>query len=241
MAVLRREDGAEIHYAEHGSGFPVLALAPGGLGSAAEVWDRMPWQPVPELAGHYRVITMDQRNAGASTAPVTGTENWRTYTADQLALLDHLGVRHCHLVGMCIGGPFILGLLKAAPERFDRVVMLQPIGLDGDRRNREAFHEMFDAWARELAPRHPDTSARAWATYRAAMYGGDNALFSVPDSALPTIETPMLVLRGDDRYHPSGASELVAGSVPGARLVPRWREPEHLSSARTTIAEFLQG
>jgi pimeloyl-ACP methyl ester carboxylesterase len=229
-------DGARIHYAEHGSGFPVLALAPGGMRSAASFWERMPWDPVAELAGSHRVIVMDQRNAGGSTAPVTGRESWATYTADQLALLDHLGVERFAVVGMCIGGPFILGLLQAASERVARTVVLQTIGRDD---NREAFHEMFDAWAGELAPDHPEADPQAWAAYRATMYGGDEVLFSVPEAFLPTIAAPMLVLAGGDLHHPASASRLLAGAVPGATFVERWKDPSDLPATRATIAEFL--
>ena len=43
---------------------------------------------VPEaLSPHFRVIAMDQRNAGASRAPVSADDGWHTYTRDQLALL----------------------------------------------------------------------------------------------------------------------------------------------------------
>ncbi|MDQ2709152.1 MAG: alpha/beta hydrolase [Actinomycetota bacterium] len=235
MPVLQRDD-VEIHYEEHGAGFPVLTLAPGGMRSAGDWWAKMPWNPVAELAGDYRVITMDQRNAGSSRAPVTGDEGWSTYAQDQLAVLDHLGVERCHVVGMCIGGAFIARLLTSAPQRFARAVALQPIGLDG---NRDAFHEMFDGWAAELAGDHPEAGPDAWARYRANLYDGDNALFSVPESVLPTITTPLLVLRGDDIYHPRSASELMAASVPGARLIERWKDPEHLPAAASAIAEFL--
>jgi pimeloyl-ACP methyl ester carboxylesterase len=179
---------------------------------------------------------MDQRNAGGSTAPVTGTESWTTYTADQLALLDHLGVDRCHVVGMCIGGPFALGLLQAAPERVERVVAVQPIGLDG---NRDAFRELFDEWAAELAPQHPEAGPAEWAAYREGMYGVEHALFSVPESALPTITAPLLVFLGDDRYHPRSASRLLAAAVPEARLVERWKEPADLPATRAEIARFL--
>ncbi len=227
---------AEIHYEVHGSGFPVLALAPGGMRSAGDWWAKVPWNPVTELADRYQVITMDQRNAGSSRAPVTGTESWDTYADDQLAVLDELGVQRCHVVGMCIGGAFILKLLHTAPERFAAAVALQPIGLAG---NRERFYEMFDGWAAERRAEHPEADDRAWAAYRAAMYDGDDPLFSVPTHLLATIGTPLLVLRGNDDYHPASSSELLADSVPGARLVPRWKEPEHLAAATATIAEFL--
>lgn len=235
MPVLRRDD-VEIHYEEHGSGFPVLTLAPGGMRSAGDWWPKMPWNPVAELSGDYRVITMDQRNAGFSTAPVTGDEDWATYTADQLALLAHLGIERCHVIGMCIGGAFILKLLTTAPERFARAVSLQPIGLDA---NRQAFHDMFDGWAAELRPVHPEAGDREWAAYRSAMYDVEDQLFSVPASVLPTITTPMLVLRGDDQHHPRSASELLAGTAPNARLIEQWKDTQHLPAATSAIAEFL--
>lgn len=235
VAIFEHGD-ARIHYAEHGSGPPVLALAPGGMRSAAALWEGAPWNPVTELAATHRVIVMDQRNAGGSTAPVTGTESWTTYTADQLALLDHLGVDRFCVVGMCIGGPFVLGLLQAAPQRVAGVVALQPIGLDG---NRDAFREMFDGWATEIAPQHPEAGPQEWTAYREALYGGDHTLFSVPESFLPTITAPLLVLQGDDRYHPRSASRLLASAVPGAMFVERWKDPADLPAAREAIAQFL--
>lgn len=238
MPVLQRGGNtpATIHYEEHGTGFPVLTLAPGGMRSFGDMWAKMPWNPVAELSGEYRVITMDQRNAGSSTAPITGDEGWDTYADDQLALLDHLGIERCHVVGMCIGGAFILKLLTLAPERFARAVLLQPIGLDG---NRQAFHDMFDGWAQEVRPAHPEAGEGAWTAYRSSMYDVDNLLFSVPTAVLPGIETPMLVLRGDDQYHPRGASELLAATAPNARLIARWKDEEHLPTATAAIAEFL--
>lgn len=235
MPSFRRGD-ATLHYQEHGSGFPVLALAPGGMRSAGSRWEGSPWNPVAELAGRHRVITMDQRNAGSSTARITGTENWVTYAADQHALLDHLGVERCHAVGMGIGGAFVLGLLRAAPRRIVRAVVLRTIGLDG---NRDAFGESFDGWMDERRRRHPETDHNQWYAYRAGMFGGINPLFSVAESVLPTIAAPMLVLRGDDPLHPGGASRLLATSVPGARLVEQWDDPEHLPAAAAAIAEFL--
>lgn len=220
----------------HGSGFPVLALAPGGMRSTGDFWTKVPWNPVEQLADRFTVITMDQRNAGSSRAPVTGAETWATYTADQLAVLDELGVERCHVVGMCIGGPFILGLLHQHPERFDRAVILQSIGLDD---NRDAFFEMFDQWRAEIGPEHPEADDAAWARYREAMYGGSDPLFSVPESALSAVANAVLVLCGNDQFHPESASELIASRVPGARFVRDWKDPEHLPSAAVTIADFL--
>ena len=86
MAIL--ENGSvRLHYDVEGDGFPVLLIAPGGMHSANDLWNRMPWNPREALRDRYRVIGMDQRNAGGSTAPVNANDDWTTYTGDQLALL----------------------------------------------------------------------------------------------------------------------------------------------------------
>src|SRR5690606_37301096 len=78
----------ELYYEEHGRGFPVLLIAPGGMRSAVPFWERTPWNPIEDLAGEFRVSAMDQRNAGRSRAPIRGDDGWHVYTADQLALMD---------------------------------------------------------------------------------------------------------------------------------------------------------
>ena len=65
MPVFKRDD-IELYYEEHGQGFPILLIAPGGMRSAVPFWERTPWNPIQHLAPHYRVIAMDQRNAGRS-------------------------------------------------------------------------------------------------------------------------------------------------------------------------------
>ena len=72
---------------------------------------------------------MDQRNAGGqSRAPITARDSWDSYTQDHIALLDHLRIDRCHLYGQCIGGSFILNLIKKQPERVAAAVLAQPIG-----------------------------------------------------------------------------------------------------------------
>ena len=85
MPTFNRGD-VSLYYEEHGKGFPVLMIAPGGMRSTVSFWEKAPWNPIPLLAAHYRVIAMDQRNAGGSKAPIRATDGWRVYTEDQLAL-----------------------------------------------------------------------------------------------------------------------------------------------------------
>lgn len=226
----------EIHYIDQGTGPAMLLIAPGGMRSEVTFWESTPWNPIEQLAGSYRVIAMDQRNAGRSTAPISADDGWTTYTNDQLALLDHLGIGRFHVAGMCIGGPYILGLIAAAPERVASAVVFQTIGLDN---NREAFHAMFDDWASALAPQRPEVTAEAWASFRANMYDTDRLLFSVDDDWLPSCATPMLVLLGRDLYHPESSSRLLAERAPNAVLIEDWIESEHRPAAMAAMEQFL--
>jgi pimeloyl-ACP methyl ester carboxylesterase len=234
MPVFKRDD-VELYYEEHGTGFPVLLIAPGGMRSAVSFWERTPWNPIDQLAPHYRVIAMDQRNAGRSVAPVRPTDSWHVYTADQLALLDHLGIDRFHVAGMCIGGPYIMGLIQAAPQRVASAVVFQTIGLDD---NRQAFFEMFDSWANELRPTRPDVSGATWESFKKSMYGGD-FLFNVSREFVARCQTPLLVLLGNDLHHPQSSSREVAALAPNAKLVELWKEPEHQPAAKKAVEEFL--
>lgn len=236
MPTFRNGD-AEIYYEVHGEGFPVLALAPGGLRSFLEKWRQMPWDPIAKLQDSYQVIAMDQRNAGAgSTAPISGADGWATYCGDQLALLDHLGVERCHVVGMCIGGSFIMEIAKTAPERMVSAVMLQPIGLDG---NREVFMDLFNGWAAERKPEHRDVPEADWASFRANLFAGDGFMFNAGDAEVSACTTPILVLMGNDAYHPEATSRRVAKLAPNATLIEKWKEDEFLPGTDKAIKAFL--
>ncbi len=229
-------DGVVIHYEAQGSGFPVLLIAPGGMKSAISYWQNTPWNPIEQLRGEYRVIAMDQRNAGDSTAPITPDDSWSSYTADQLGLMDHLGIDRFHVAGMCIGGPYCMGLIQAAPERVASAVLFQPIGFD---QNREAFYEMFDSWAAELkTSSHPDVPDEAWARFRSNMYDGD-FLFNVDRDFVRGCQTPLLVLAGNDLYHPASTSEEIAELAPNVEFVASWKEPENVAAAQAKVAAFL--
>src|ERR1700736_3103328 len=126
--------GARIYYEEFGQGFPILTFAPAGLQSVIDVWSQpsAPINPTTEFTDKFRVIALAQRNAGGqSRAPITAQDSWDSYTADHLALLAHLRIDKCHLYGQCIGGSFIINMLKRAPERVAAAVLAQPIGRIG--------------------------------------------------------------------------------------------------------------
>ena len=237
MPTFRHGD-ATIYYEEFGRGFPILTFAPAGLQSTIEVWSRpaAPINPTTELAASYRVIAMDQRNAGGgSHAPITARDGWHTFTGDHLALLDHLGIDRCHLYGQCIGGSFILSLLKARPERVASAVLAQPIGRVGAMP--AARSARFEAWAETLKD-HPEATPQVLDAVYQNLYA-PGFVYCVDRAFVSTCATPCLVLAGNDEAHPGPISEELAKLLPRCELVPEWKSGAALTSARARVQEFL--
>jgi alpha/beta hydrolase family protein len=201
--------GARIYYEEFGQGFPILTFAPAGLQSVIGVWGQpsAPIDPTTEFADQFRVIAMDQRNAGGrSRAPITAEDGWDSYTADHIAVLDHLRIDRCHLYGQCIGGSFILNLIKQQPERVASAVLAQPIGRVGPMAPGRPAR--FNSWAETLHD-HPE------------------------------VQTPCLVLAGNDEAHPYPISEELAELIPNCEFIAEWKTGAALVSAKARVKDFL--
>ena len=230
--------GASIYYEEFGQGFPILTFAPAGLQSIIDVWNgpSAPVNPTTEFAANFRVIAMDQRNAGGqSRAPITAKDGWPTYASDHIALLDHLRIDRCHLYGQCIGGSFIMSLLKAQPQRVACAVLAQPIGRVGEMKPGRAAR--FDAWAKTLGD-HPEATAQVLDAVYQNLYG-PGFVYSVDRAFVSSCRTPCLVLAGNDEAHPLAISEEVAKLLPDAELIREWKEGAALVSARARMKQFL--
>jgi hypothetical protein len=50
----------------------------------------------------------------------------------------------------------------------------------------------------------------------------------------------MLVLLGNDLYHPSETSREIVALAPNAELVERWKEPEVVTEAVQQVLDFLR-
>ena len=237
MPTLQHRD-ATLYYEETGSGFPILTFAPMGLQSTIAVWSggTAPINPTTEWADRFRVIAMDQRNAGGrSRAPITAKDGWPTFAGDHLAVLDHLRIERCHLYGQCIGGSFILSLLKAAPDRIASAVLAQPIGRVGPMPAGRT--KRFQEWAESVTDHAEATPAVLDALYQ-NLYG-PGFVYCVDRAFVSTVATPCLVLAGNDEAHPRPISEELAKLLPNAELILEWKTGEALASARTRVREFL--
>ena len=232
MPTFKRGD-VSIYFEEYGAGYPILLFAPGGMRSSIEFWANSPFDPTRELAADFRVIAMDQRNAGKSSAPIGADDGWDTYTGDHIALLDHLGIKQCHLMGGCIGSSYCLGAIKAAPQRVSAAILQNPIGLSP--RNREMFFTMFDTWADGLKVKR-NLDHASLRQFRDRMYGGD-FVFNVSREFVRSCKTPMLILCGNDDYHPTATSKEIAALAPNSVLVENWKN--EIGATVKRVREFL--
>jgi pimeloyl-ACP methyl ester carboxylesterase len=236
MPFFERED-TRIYYEERGGGFPLLLIAPGGMNSTVGMWERMALNPLAAYSGDFRLIAMDQRNAGRSTGPLDAEDPWGSFAADQLALLDHLGVGAFEVMGCCIGGSYILRLIQQAPERVVAAVLEQPIGIVED--NAHLFDAMWRTWGSGLAKTRPDIDAATLELFGTRMWTGDFVV-SVTRDFVRTCATPMLVLPGVDEHHPTATGREIAALAPGGELLEPWKDPAHLDGAVNAVRAFLQ-
>lgn len=128
-----------------------------------------------------------------------------------------------------------MGLIQAAPKRVTSAVLFQPIGMFN---NRQAFFDMFDGWAKEMQPQHPEASDSVFQAFKTSMYGGD-FLFNVSRDFVSRCETPLLVLLGNDQYHPQETSRDIVALAKKATLIEKWKEPEHQPAAKRAVLQFL--
>jgi pimeloyl-ACP methyl ester carboxylesterase len=234
-----------IHYEEAGADFPLMVIPGGGLNSTVAGLANHPFNPMQELAGEYRVIAADLRNAngGDSAGPVDIDRPWDAYADDQLGLMDHLGIREFMVLGFCIGGPFIWNLLKRSPPgRIVAAVLAQPSGF------RPELPDLFyqnniKGWGPPLCARRPDVTMVTVDAFLDKMYRANaDFVFTVSRDFVRSCRTPVLVLPDDVPAHPYAvaieSARLAANSE--VSLYP-WKDtPEHLQEALSHIRRFLR-
>jgi 3-oxoadipate enol-lactonase len=106
-----------VYYDEHGSGHPLVLLS--GLGSTRLGW----WKQIGPFSARYRVINMDNRDAGDSACcpdPYTIAD-----MADDVAgVIENLELGPTHVVGISMGGMIAQALAIRHPELVDKLVLV---------------------------------------------------------------------------------------------------------------------
>jgi pimeloyl-ACP methyl ester carboxylesterase len=120
-------NGLRIHCVAAGDGPPVLLLHGGGLDSGQFTY-RYTIGPLSE--GH-RAFAPDWPGYGQSDKP--DVEYTVPFYVDFLGtLVDALGLERISLVGLSMGGAAALGFALRAPERVEKLVLVDSYGLGGD-------------------------------------------------------------------------------------------------------------
>lgn len=102
-------DSAFLYYDCHGNGQPLILLH--GHSLDHRMWD----EQLPALSEYFRVYRVDLRGYGLSSQQVEGQPF--VHADDVIALMDSLGIRQTHVVGLSMGA-FIAGDLVAMyPDR----------------------------------------------------------------------------------------------------------------------------
>src|SRR3954453_12973632 len=96
---IAQVNGIDLNYQLEGEGEETIVLV-NGLADDLETWIL---QMDDLLGAGYRVLRFDNRGVGQSSKP-EGPYTTRLFAEDTKALVDELGVREFHLVGVSMGG-----------------------------------------------------------------------------------------------------------------------------------------
>jgi aminoacrylate hydrolase len=113
-------EAAGLYYEVHGAPDAPPLILSSGLGGSASYWA----PNIPALAAHFHVIAYDHRGTGRSDRSLPETVTVEHFADDVLQLMEALGAGRAHFVGHAAGGVAGLALALKAPERLDRLVVV---------------------------------------------------------------------------------------------------------------------
>ncbi len=120
--------GAELHYTDEGTGFPLLMIH--GFGGAYTNFSKL----ANIMKNDYRVIRIDLPGFGLSDFPeVTPNENYLQGYRDYLSfILDTLHLDSVYVIGNSMGGAMTWVLAVDHPDRVKKIVLLNSAGYDSE-------------------------------------------------------------------------------------------------------------
>ncbi len=97
-----------LQYTQVGQGEPLLILH--GLFGSSKNWQSL----AKQFAEHFTVYALDLRNHGSSFHdPLM---NYEAMAEDVSALIKHLAIEHCHMIGHSMGGKTAMLLVQKSPQ-----------------------------------------------------------------------------------------------------------------------------
>ncbi|WP_245895936.1 alpha/beta fold hydrolase [Deinococcus irradiatisoli] len=230
-------NGARIHYVVQGQGPAVLLIH--GYPLSGELFSKNR----DALSQSHKVITIDLRGFGKSTAPAEDPGSLSTYAKDALGVLDTLNVSKAVIGGMSMGGPIVFEMYRTAPERFSGMILIDTIANPASIVEQNLWKGMAqkavtygpqslvdellkDMLTGATRKNMPQQAAFLGDIVKQASIAGDVAgakvLATRPDSVptLKTITVPTLILEGlEDTVYPPVFSEKMHQNIAGSTLV----------------------
>jgi len=235
LSIFTTGDGCKIAYRFDGpADKPVLVLS-NSIGVTLNMWDPQ----IPDLSRHFRVLRYDTRGHGASGVPAGGYSTDRL-GRDVIELLDALNISRAHFCGLSLGGMIGQWLGIHTPDRINRLILCNTSSFVGpaeqwDSRiasvlQAENMSETAEMFLRNWFPPHMLEAENATVrTFRAMLLATDprglaGCWAAVRDMdmrrTVALINRPTLVIAGQyDTVTALSHSELIAATVPGAKLV----------------------
>ena len=226
-----------LFYEVNGSGFPLVLIR--GFGSNADHWA---WQ-VSDFSKHYQTVVFDNRGIARSDKP-KADYTMRTLAEDAMGVMDALGLKKAHILGLSMGGMIAQRLALDFPERVAGLVLA--CTHCGGAHAVAASQEVSQAFAEYVMTGSLEAATKATQALFAAetlknrpelvreysevslRFPNDPAMLLLQYQAiqgfdawgeLPLIKAPTLVLAGDqDVLIPPKNSGILAERIPGARL-----------------------
>ena len=221
-------EGARLHYWDTGGeGQPIILLHP-ATGSD-RIWTYQ--QPAFAAAG-FRVIAYSRRGYAGSDA--VDPKKPGTAAGDLHALIEHLGLKQCHLLGSAAGGGIALDYALSYPGLVLSLAMVCAVGgivepeyVERASRLRPKGFDAMAASFRELSPSYRAANPQGveeWERLEHAAVTGNRLGQQVENrldwAALSRLVMPVLVIGGDaDLEAPPPLLRAYAAHIPGAELV----------------------
>ena len=199
-------NGIRLYYETYGTGEPLLLLH--GNNSSIAAFDRQ----IPDLAKKYRVIALDSRGQGNSSADSTRL-TYELFADDTAAFLDFLGVDSANVLGWSDGGNIGLLLAIRHPRKVKKLASMAAV-LYND--NTSISPKLNALLRKQLAEMKNQGMAESDLNYRLK-----NLLLTephVPPDALAKVTAPVLVMAGENDVVKREHTALIAKKLPGSTL-----------------------
>ncbi|MFX1499181.1 MAG: alpha/beta fold hydrolase [Promethearchaeota archaeon] len=229
----KKINGIRMYYEMAGEGEPLLLIH--GLGSSTRDWEFQ----VPTFSQKYQVITIDLRGHGKTDKP-KGPYDMRMFANDIKELLEEIGIKWTHILGISLGGGIAFqfavdypdlvksliivnagieiptGSIKMKLEAFKRTFIVRLVGMK--KMGQVLAPRLFikpeqEDLRQKLIERWQENDKKAYLSAMRSLIG-----WSVRDQ-LEKIKCPTLVIGSEQDYAPSSIKKEYTELLPNAKFI----------------------